>query len=109
MKNSDLLKKAISAIRAGDRLSARKHLNEILENDPNYEGAWLWLTKTTINRAKQREYLEKVLKINTNHKTAYKALEILNNQSSTKESKSKLVDEKTSHGRLNNLTLLIGV
>lgn len=108
MKNSSLLKKAISAIKAGDKLSARKFLNEILEEDPNCEEAWLWLTKTTKNKAKQLEYLEKVLEINPNHKTAHKALEILNIQSPTKRPKSKSDDAKASNGRLNNLTLIIG-
>lgn len=108
MNNSSLLKKAISAIKAGDKLSARKMLNEILENDPTYEDAWLWLTKTTKNRARQREYLEKVLDINPDHKTAHKALEILIKKSPTREPKSKPGNENAPNRKRNNLALIIG-
>jgi len=79
-----------------------------LKNDPSCEDAWLWLTKTTKNRAIRREYLHKVLDINPDHKTAKKALKILNKQSPTREPKSKPGNEKAPIGKRNNLALLIG-
>jgi hypothetical protein len=74
MSEAALLKQAITAIRIGDPETAREILPKILEDDSYHEDTWLWLTRTAKTRTEQREYLEKVLGINSGNAPAQKAL-----------------------------------
>lgn len=68
------LKQAVAAIKAGDRQTGRKILLQLVDENPNDEQAWLWLTKTTDTATEQQAYLNKVLAINPNNEVAKKAL-----------------------------------
>lgn len=106
MNNSNSLKDAIAAIRAGNKDIAQKILLEILDDNPRNEDAWLWLTRTAKSTAKQREYLEKVLEIDPNHETALKALEILDKKSAPKIPP---VQAKTAENPLNKKSVQIAI
>jgi hypothetical protein len=77
---SEKLREAITLIRAGDKLAARKLLVEILEGDPTNETAWLWFVDTLNGNKEKIIALEGLLKINPNSQAARLGLERLTGQ-----------------------------
>ena len=73
----DKLSSAIAAIRAGDKVSGRKLLLEIIRSEPSNELAWLWLSACVDNLEHKKYCLEKALEINPNNQNALKALDKL--------------------------------
>jgi len=57
-KFSDQLKQAIIYIKAGELEIAKEIIMEIIQNDPEYEKAWIWLVETMPNRREKVEILK---------------------------------------------------
>jgi hypothetical protein len=73
----ELLQTGIDAARRGNRMVARRILQQVLEQDPNNELAWIWLASVAETTGQRRDYLERVLAINPNNERAKQALERL--------------------------------
>ncbi len=63
MGGSEDVRLAKKAIQSGDRGAARKHLFRAIGADPWNEQAWLWLSTVVDDPDKQRECLERALRI----------------------------------------------
>lgn len=75
--NGDLQKKlqdGVDAARRGDRATGRRLLEEVVEQDPDNELAWIWLASCVNTLRERRECLERVLEINPNNPRAREAL-----------------------------------
>ncbi|MCD6475887.1 MAG: hypothetical protein J7K85_06430 [Anaerolineaceae bacterium] len=57
-KFSDQLKQAIIYIKAGELEIAKEIIMEIIQNDPEYEKAWIWMVETMPNRREKVEILK---------------------------------------------------
>jgi hypothetical protein len=71
------LQEAITAIKAGDKLTGYRLLVEVIKADPqgkNAEDAWLWMSVVVDDPEKRRKSLETVLSLNPNNETARKRL-----------------------------------
>jgi len=82
---SEKLKQAISMIKAGEKLAARKLLVEILDGEPTNETAWLWFTDTLSSDTEKKIALEGLLKINPTSQAAKLGLERLAARKSVEE------------------------
>jgi hypothetical protein len=71
------LKQAVSAIKAGDKETGRQLLQEVLDDDPMNENAWLWMAKAASSRKEKIDCLRKVLQINPDNEVAQLGLEKL--------------------------------
>ncbi len=71
MDAKTLYRQGVIAIRdQNDPVRGRALLLESLEGDPHNDMAWLWLTRTTSDRATRIEYLERALRINPDNAQA---------------------------------------
>jgi hypothetical protein len=70
MGGSEDLRLAKKAIGSGDRVAARAHLFRAIGADPWNEQAWLWLSTVIDDPDKQRECLERALRIDPDHHRA---------------------------------------
>lgn len=61
---------AISAIRDNRREEGRKQLNLLIQQNPNDEGAWLWMSEVVENDQQRAKCLQHVLMINPNNSLA---------------------------------------
>jgi hypothetical protein len=78
--NDDLkaiLKQGIEAAQTGNKIIARSYLRQVVEQDPDSELAWMWLTQCVDTNQERRECLEQVLRINPDNEKARNALEKL--------------------------------
>ena len=57
-KHSERLKQAIDYIRSGEKEIAREIILEIIQADPDYEKAWIWLVETVPDRANKIDILK---------------------------------------------------
>jgi len=57
-KFSDQLKQAIIYIKAGELEIAKEIIMEIIQNDPEYEKAWIWLVETMPDRREKADILK---------------------------------------------------
>lgn len=57
-KHSERLKQAIEYIRSGEKEIAREIILEIIQNDPDYEKAWIWLVETVPDRENKIDILK---------------------------------------------------
>ncbi|MEE4194552.1 MAG: hypothetical protein V2J07_05065 [Anaerolineae bacterium] len=57
-KHSERLKQAIEYIRSGEKQIAREMILEIIQDDPDYEKAWIWLVETVPDRANKIDILK---------------------------------------------------
>ena len=74
---NEKLKEGIAAFKAGDKITARNIMVEIIKTEPNNEIAWLWLA-ACVEKVQDRKFcLSKALEINPNNQNARKALEQL--------------------------------
>jgi twitching motility two-component system response regulator PilG len=60
----------VEAAKAKDKALARRLLTQVTEQDPENEGAWLWLAGVTDEPAEAVAFLEKVLRINPDNERA---------------------------------------
>jgi dipeptidyl aminopeptidase/acylaminoacyl peptidase len=68
------LRQAINAAQRGDKLNARRQLQQILTEDGNNEIAWMWMASVVDTADERRACLERALKINPNNARAREAL-----------------------------------
>jgi hypothetical protein len=78
MDEAQTLSLAREAIRQGNKETGRELLVELLRANPRNETAWLWLSAVVGDPAKERECLERVLKINPSNDVARRHLDRLN-------------------------------
>jgi hypothetical protein len=71
------LELAISAIRAGRKDEGRQLLNLLIQQDPNNEQAWLWMSSVVDTDEKRARCLYHVLAVNPGNELARKGLNIL--------------------------------
>ena len=57
-KHSERLKQAIEYIRSGENEIAREIILEIIQEDPDYEKAWIWLVETVPDRENKIDILK---------------------------------------------------
>jgi hypothetical protein len=68
------LQDAINAIQAGDHTGGKALLAKLLQQDPNNEAAWIWMSGTVEEIDQRRYCLEKALAINPANVTAQAGL-----------------------------------
>ncbi len=68
------LQDAINAIQAGDHVGGKALLAQLLQQDPNNEAAWIWMSGTVEEIDQRRYCLEKALAINPANATAQAGL-----------------------------------
>ncbi len=68
------LRRAIAAIKSGDKATGRELLVALIRGDPRNESAWLWMSAVTDSDEQRRACLERVLAINPNNPTAHQGL-----------------------------------
>ncbi len=68
------LRRAIAAVKAGDKAAGRRLLAAVLRDDPRNEAAWLWMSAATDSDEQRRACLERVLAINPDNPTARQGL-----------------------------------
>jgi hypothetical protein len=75
--NDDLqqkLKAGVDAAKRGDRITARRLLEQVVQADERNEMAWIWLASAVNTVAERRACLERVLEINPRNERAAEAL-----------------------------------
>ena len=93
-KFSDQLKQAIIYIKAGEMEIAKEIIMEIIQNDPEYEKAWIWLVETVPDKREKADILKTRIKqfphsSPLSHRVLQKiALEVLDDYSVEKEPSS---------------------
>jgi hypothetical protein len=75
--SSNLTQKGIAAVKAGNRNLALQFLRAALDENPNDEAAWLWMSSVVTTVEEKRECLERVLEINPNSAPARRGLALL--------------------------------
>jgi hypothetical protein len=80
-----LLSEGQAAAKRGDKETARRLLTQLVEQDPQNEQAWMWLSGVVSDPEEQQICLENVLVINPNNVKARKGLEYLRAKSTTHE------------------------
>lgn len=73
----NLLRTAIQAAQSGNKAIARRILEQVVEQDPANEVAWLWMTSVVDSVDERRACLEKVLAVNPNNERAKQAFDKL--------------------------------
>ncbi|MCA9909706.1 MAG: PD40 domain-containing protein, partial [Anaerolineae bacterium] len=68
------LRQGIAAAQRGDRVTARRLLQQVLTADGRNELAWMWMASVVDNTDERRACLERVLKLNPNNTRAREAL-----------------------------------
>jgi hypothetical protein len=61
MQQRKALREAIAAVERGDKVVARRLLGEILQSDPGYTEAWLWMSRVAKDERQRRECLRRAL------------------------------------------------
>jgi len=79
---SEIVQRAIDAIRSGDKETGKLLLAEAIRNDPRNETAWLWMSSVIDTDDHRRYCMERVLQINPNNETARRGLEALSRSTS---------------------------
>jgi tetratricopeptide (TPR) repeat protein len=80
MNAQTLFREGITAIREEKNLSkGRELLTQSLRLDADNDMAWLWLSRTLTDREKQRQCIERALKVNPNNQQAQTFMERLLN------------------------------
>ena len=69
----------IAAVKAGDLANARQLLTQAVQENPNSENAWFWLSAALKTPQGRATCLRKVLALNPTNQTARRGLEALNN------------------------------
>lgn len=74
MSDNSLLQRGIEAARRGDQATARRLLEQVVNQDPNSELGWMWLASVVTTVRERRICLERVLRINPDNQRARQAL-----------------------------------
>jgi|GEM_PF-5985864 len=82
----DLLKKAIIAIKSGDKNQGKQLLIKILEENSQNELAWLWMSKCVDKNEHKIDCFKRVLEINPDNITAKQELERIRTLNTIKQS-----------------------
>jgi len=64
MEQRRALREAIAAIEAGDQLTGRQMMSQILRSDPGCAEAWLWMSRIAENDTQRQECLRRALSPN---------------------------------------------
>ncbi len=75
--DDSLLAQGILAARAGEKSTARRLLSQVIQEDPNSEAAWLWLSSVLDTPQGRAHCLRQVLALNPRNQTAQKGLAAL--------------------------------
>jgi hypothetical protein len=78
MNETDLLRHARDAIRAGNKAIGRHFLQQALAINPQSEIGWLWMSSVVEDPQEQHKCLERVLEINPGNEKAKRGLAIVN-------------------------------
>jgi tetratricopeptide (TPR) repeat protein len=73
----DLLKRALSAARAGQKADAKQLLIQVIKSNPRSETAWIWMSSVVDTPAERIHCLKQVLAINPANELALKGLQAL--------------------------------
>jgi hypothetical protein len=76
-EEEELLREALTFIKAGDIIIGRQKLIQILSLNRMNSSAWLWLSAIVDNDAQRYDCLQNVLRINPQHSAARRGLEAL--------------------------------
>lgn len=68
------LNEGVEAAKAGNRAAARRLLEQVVEQDPRNEVAWIWLATLATGASEKRDHLKRVLAINPQNNLAREAL-----------------------------------
>ncbi len=71
---ADILKQAITTIKAGDTETGRHLLELAVQTEPDNDMAWLWLASVAESPADSRAHLERALTINPDNRRAQREL-----------------------------------
>lgn len=74
------LQAGIGAAQAGDKPAARRLLRAVVEQDPQHEMGWLWLSSVAAEPREAAEALEQVIKINPKNDRAAEGLKYFRHQ-----------------------------
>ncbi len=69
--------KGIAAMKAGNYNLARQFFERAIDENPDDETAWLWMSSIVHTPGEKREYLKRVLEINPHNAAAKRGLEVL--------------------------------
>jgi len=72
-----LLKEAIAAVQTGELERGKRLLDRVLEQDPQNEQAWLWMSVAVDNVEERKACLGRVLRINPDNEEAWRSLRAL--------------------------------
>lgn len=71
------LRTGIQAAQQGDNTRARNLLEQVIQDEPNNELAWIWMTAVVESNQQKRVCLQKVLQLNPDNRPAQNALNSL--------------------------------
>lgn len=107
------LREGVEAARRGDKLAARRLLQQVLIADPNNEIALMWMASVVDSLAERRSYLEKALRVNPNNERAREALRRLGSSGAASPAPqpalAAAVPQPRQTGGVNLLLLLVAV
>lgn len=102
------LREGVEAARRGDKLTARRLLQQVLLQDRNNEVALMWMASVMDTVAERRAYLERALQINPNNERAREALNRLGGPSQSSARPSVSTSPRRTVG-MNNYLIAAGV
>ena len=70
----ELLRQGVDAARSGDKLTARRLLQQVLLNDKHNVTALMWMASVVDTLEDRRAYLQRVLQVDPNNERAREAL-----------------------------------
>ena len=78
--SASLLTQAMAAVNVGDLVQGRTLLEQILENDPRNEWAWIWLSGCVQEPLQRRICLQQALKANPQNQVAVDGMRVLDGE-----------------------------
>lgn len=72
-----LLQDAVTSIKNGDKVTGKKILLDILNDDPSNDRAWMWMSAVVDTNEMRYECLQEAVKLNPNNRMAKKGLKKL--------------------------------
>lgn len=91
VNNEELLQMAITAAKSGQKDNARLMLRQIYGRDKRNESVMLWLAKIARSQKERVKWLERIIEINPDNETAYKALKKLNYSKAATDNRTMLI------------------
>ncbi len=77
MRAEGRISRAVAAIRAGDRIRARRWLEDVVRAEPDSEPGWFWLAHAVESDEERRFCFSQVLRVNRRNALARRELEAL--------------------------------